>query len=350
MTIYSYVDGIVDHAIIGWIVNPDVTDEGEKVICHGINGPSLAFLPFVHRNDVCAAHGIEGRFGFAIPLAALRSFGGVVHLKDRFGFALGGASTLELPPDIQPFDDRSPVQILLHIQKTAGTSVRAAFEHEFPVAGTAFLYPYGSSGISLEKLASMPFHQRRGFTHLMGHIHFGTGYLIPRRSEYFAILRNTMSRLTSHYNHHIAAGTKFTIDGTLQSTETVLEECLTDEFDNLTTRIIAGVGVSDVAIGQICEDHVELALQNIRTMFRFVGLIERLDRDFPILCEIMGISPRPLEFLNRPEATKENKQGRAINWNNVMHRNRFDQMLYSRVLAEGLDGRDLDIPRAMKSL
>ncbi len=59
-----------------------------------------------------------------------------------------------------------------------------------------------------------------------------------------------------------------------------------------------------------------------------------------MLCALMGVPVVTLTFSNaRP--TDDAHYDDGMEWDEVFHHNRFDSLLYERVRAEGLCGRDL---------
>ena len=345
--IIGHFDIITDDAVVGWAADLDRPAGMEEVICRGANGDTRRFRTFCHRQDVCEALGLAGKFGFAIPLSAVRHLGPVISLAGCDGTVLQHGETVRLPgppnlaTDTVRDDDERPVHVLLHIPKTAGTSIRSALIAGIPQAETVLLYPGDVLGLTLDELNLLPFHQRRAFRVAMGHTYFGIAKYLPRRAEYITVLREPLARLRSNFHHHVASGTRFEVRGVALETAEVTSRSLTEEFDNLMTRTIAGIASDVVPIGMVGEKDVELALHNIRTVFRFVGLTGQLNEMFPTLCAILGIRSGPLEILNIRHTADPGSLEDDVDWEAAMHRNRFDQMLYDRVRDEGLSGKDL---------
>jgi hypothetical protein len=129
----------------------------------------------------------------------------------------------------------------------------------------------------------------------------------------------------------------------------VVQRGLAEEFDNFMTRILTGATTDTVPIGSVGMEDVELALQNIRTRFRFVGLVECLQAHYSALCDILDIPERALGTENVRRIDPSDKSRAQVDWTEVMHRNRFDAMLYQRVRSEGLCGVDLAALRMVAS-
>ena len=347
--IVGYLDARTDRELIGWIANLDHPGRLETVICNGEDGRQLAFRPFIPRRDVCDAFNVTGRFGFAIPLAALSEFGGgVVRLTDSLGATLpqGGAIAVDAGAGGRPL---GPAWVVLHIQKTAGTSLRAALTAHARPCETLFLYPDGFTGLSPDELGNLPQAQRAALRLVIGHVPFGIADLLPGRADYVTFLRDPAARLESHYLHHLAIDAGPDLTGSSRVAATVTGG-LSDEFDNLMVRMIAGVGVDTVPLGTVSEAEVERALHHIRTRFRFVGLTERLTAHYRVLAGLMGLSADVPPVENTCRVADRATALAQVDWHQVMHRNRFDAMLYRRVQEEGLCGRDLGaIPHLVRT-
>jgi hypothetical protein len=339
--IAGWVDSVADGLVQGWIANIDNPAKLERVICRGADGSTLMFQPFVPRQDVCDALSLNGRFGFAIPISALRSLGPVVSFAKENGSNLRNGEALMLPTLLDVPEPDAFTWVVLHIQKTAGTSLRSALAASVRPNEAVFVYPDGFVGLSPLELSELPLIQRSALRLVMGHAYFGIAEYLPQQADYITVLRDPEARLRSHYYHHVSTGTIFRIDGAIAETPFVVQQGLTDEFDNLMTRMLAGADTDTVPIGAIGEEHVETALRHIRTSFRFVGLTEHLDDHYPVLCRIMGISAGTLAVENTRSIDNPASLDDKVDWREVMHRNRFDTMLYRRVQEEGLCGRDL---------
>ena len=340
-SVLGYLDDVSHEALVGWVADQDNPGGLEPVICHGVNGETSAFYPTVARHDVCSALNATGRFGFAIPVAAIRNLGAVVTLTDRHGTVLHGGDQVRVPDARQEPAQPGQAWFVIHIQKTAGTSLREALSRAMRPGQVAFVYPDGFIGLLPQELAALPLPQRAGFRLVMGHVYYGIADLLPGRPEYVTFLRQPEARLRSHYFHHHSFGSVFHVDGVPVDLPGVVTGGLTDEFDNLMVRMIAGAGPDTVPLGAIGEADVEQALRHIRTRFRFVGLTERMDEHYAALCAAMGIEPGQVAVENTRKLADPSEVAALVDWDEAMHRNRFDAMLYERVQAEGLCGRRL---------
>lgn len=347
--ISAYVDGIRDGAIFGWIANIDHPARLEQVVVHGQTGETARFHAFLTRGDVCRAISATGRFGFAIPIGALHGFGERVWLKDVSGALLEHGGPIDLPPEPAP-DPDAPAWAVLHIPKTAGTSLRIALEGAVRYGESVLLYDDGFNGISLAERQAMSLRQQSAFRMAYGHLLFQGFYALPRPLEFITVLRRADARLRSHYYHHLSVGRPLPGPDGPVDVATALNDGLIDDFDNMMVRMITSQPRETIPLGRIDESHVAMALHTLRTAFRFVATQENLDAELPALCRALGMTERVLPRTNEQRLPATPDTDAAIDWDRALHRNRFDAMLYDRAIQEDLCGRDLMPPAGPRDL
>ena len=338
------MDGFIDGELRGWIVNREHPDQVQQVICRSRDGQQLAFTPFVYREDVIRDVGIPGVFGFAIPFDLLASLGSVCSVTDRHGRALHNGVNVILPSEKPRDHSRAPLHIFLHIPKTAGTSLRTALLATVPPGEKLLIYPDKVPGLSLAEFHRMPLRQRNRLSWIFGHCQFGLDRHLVQPSRYVTFIREPMDRIRSNLAHHVVANTQFEINGISLRVATVFNEGLSEECDNVMVRALSGIGQAIVPLGQIGEDEVEIALNNVRRHFCFVGRQVQASSDTLTLQRHLGL---PLSALSMENVTvtidhSEVSESIGIDWNRIAARNRPDMSLYSRLAQEGLVSRILD--------
>jgi|GEM_PF-6460441 len=329
----GFVDGLQGSDLIGWIANHDRPERLEEVFCSSTTGTTVRFRTFIYRHDVAQVLSLNGKFGFAIPLNLIKHLGPCITVSNRYGDILNNGSFILPKLNTEPDSKWQGAYVFIHIQKTAGTSVRVALQQQFSQSEVALIYPGVTPGMSIPELISLPIRQRQNIRLLVGHMHFGAGRFLANTCRYIAFLRNPISRLRSHYWHHRIAGSKFRQDGREVPLSQVLNEVYSEEFDNLQTRYIAGVSTDSVPLGHVSLNEVELALFNIREYFAFVGTVETIDADFPALLHAIGKNGR-LETFNRTPSellNAEDEDFMAVDWPKVQETNKYDAILYSEV-------------------
>lgn len=215
--------------------------------------------------------------------------------------------------------------IFLHIQKTAGTSMRRALEGALPKDEVASIYP-DLEGMSLDTFVNLPEDARRHFHLIFGHFFYGMHVYLPHPSRYSTFLRDPLERVRSNYwqtkSFHPARGAPLS--------EIVMRGAM-EEFDNYQTRIISAVASSTVPCGFMTDDILDIALRNIREGFEFVGVVERIERDWPRLLDVLGLDRIPLPYVEPRSELVSDADYNRIDWSLVARNNRFDIALYNIV-------------------
>ena len=343
-TLIGHVDRVDGETIVGWLANADDPGRLETVVCEDQAGGRVEFHAWHAREDVCDWLKLEGRFGFVIPLSALRELGDVLTIQDRQGTPLTNGSGVRIarthsPPVVE-------TTVLLHIPKTAGTSLRGAVVAGLLPSERLFLYP-APFGLTTAELASLPIQQRRAARMVVGHVHYGIDRFLGNPTRYVTFLREPLARLKSHAAHHASAGTGFHRHGAPVALSTVIEDGLDEQFDNLMVRVIAGLTADIVPLGTIGEKDVDLAMFNIERHFAMVGFVETIEADLARLSTLLGRTVARLGTENVSRADGQDRIGR-LDWDRVGRRNRFDRMLYDRARASVMPAAaDAPSPRRM---
>lgn len=332
----GFCDGVVGNQIVGWLINHDRAHVLESVFVKSDLGGISEFKAIIYRLDVAAQVRRDEKFGFAIPISALPKFERQVSLFNRNMVLVrnGVVDLSELGP--QP-DPHQHCIVFLHIQKTAGTSLTVALQERFRDGEVCNYYPGHVIGLGWEALNELPERQRQAFRLLVGHMAFGIGSVLRQPVKYYTFLREPMARLKSHYWHYRAAKVNPPNNqGHAVPLHVAVNEGLTDEFDNLQVRLIAGAGSESVPLGAITSELVDLALQNIDRSFAFVGLTERMDIDAPAMFKKMGVEPVAVDRLNPTPASlvdENDEQYNLIDWGKVRENNRYDIELFETIAA-----------------
>ena len=295
------------------------------------------------RADVVAATGVDGVFGFAIPMDLLAPLGPAITVTDVNNKVLPNGRQVVLPSMHSSAISETPVNIFLHIPKTAGTGVRDTLLRTVPPGEVALIYPGVSPGLSLDRFDQVPTHQRERLTWIFGHCQHGIDALIDRPARYIAFIRAPKARLWSNVAHHVMARTTFFHAGQEVDLRTVFNENLSEEFDNVMTRVLAGCGQSVVPLGGIGVDEVERAVEIVRRDFCFVGRQSRAADDVVKLQRHLGLPQDPLSTANVTPPLDLGAQTlmASLHWRQVHERNQADQMLVERLEDEGLLSRIL---------
>lgn len=326
------VDAVFDDEIIGWIVNHDRSKVLESVFIETDLGQKLEFKAIDFRQDIAKKFNRNEKFGYAIPLSALR-IEKRARLTDRYGkLLIGGDVVIAAQPRRREY---AHCAAFLHIQKTAGTALTTAFRASLPRSSVCLFYPETAIGLGWDELNSLPEHQCKAFELLIGHYFFGLDQFLRQPTQYYSFLREPLARVRSHYWHYRTNNIDaLDVNGERVPLHVVVNEGLGDEFDNLQTRMLSGAG--SVRHGSMSDFILEIALQNIDSSFDFIGLTEKLDSHAPQLFERLGLEPVAIareNVTNRRLMDENDEFYRLIDWQKVADRHRYDLELY-RLLSE----------------
>jgi len=174
------------------------------------------------------------------------------------------------------------VVIFLHIPKTAGTTLLKIINQNYDKRSVCSIYPKPGEK-TLEIFKSLSEARKRKIMFLSGHFLFGIHELLPFPSTYITFLRDPVDRVISFY-HFILRNPKHYLHNKVKSRKMGLEEFIqsniTNETFNEQTALIAG---SKKGVNRL-----EIAKENIRNNFSFIGFTEMFDESLMLLKRTLG--------------------------------------------------------------
>ena len=99
----------------GWIMDRSHPERPSDIVCRGLRGKQRIFTPMTFRPDVVRATGVNGVFGFAIPMDLLAPLGPAITVTDGNNKVLANGRQVVLPPVVASTAADAPVNIFLHI-------------------------------------------------------------------------------------------------------------------------------------------------------------------------------------------------------------------------------------------
>lgn len=342
----GYIDGLIGDEIVGWLATPTSPNVLPRLRLCFENGNMLEWSPTHYREDVCQAVGRQGIFGVNGPLELVLQYGRQFIICDESGQELTNGR-FDLTNVAQPPARPRPESctIYLHIQKVGGTSINNLLHTRLPLSRFVAVYP--KLGLSLGEFVSIPAAQKAELDLVIGHTYFGLHKFIGRDARYVTLLRQPLQRVRSQVFHTLLnAGPMIPIEDQSVPLHRVVNEGLTEEFDNLQLRMVAGLASTEVPTGKVLHDHAELAIFNLSGAFSCVGLLEKLHVDHAHICRALGLPPVSPPILNAtdqvalaPFADELNK----IDWGAVALRHQPEQHMYDWV-CQNLPHPNLDEP------
>jgi hypothetical protein len=220
--------------------------------------------------------------------------------------------------------------LFMHIPKTAGTAFREAMTGNYKHSQVAYLYPH-PPGFLVSNLGLLPLEQRARFRLVMGHFQYGIHEFLPQEYTYVTIVRDPVERVISHYNYLRQTQPEITSDGAVTlSLPEMLERHRTANFDNLMVRCFSGLDKNDVPPGHVDQRIYDLAVDHLRTKFKFVGYQNRANEAYAALQKQFKWNTRAsLEIVNKGDRSSANidEATRGI----IERFNTWDCRLYSKV-------------------
>jgi Galactose-3-O-sulfotransferase len=209
---------------------------------------------------------------------------------------------------------RGPLTVFVHIPKTAGTTLTGVLRGNFPAGGVRTIGNvfHGAGGVDagpVVKLRESGPVVTRDIYLLGGHLPFGVHQYLPSDTRYLTFLRDPVERTLSHYYRLLTVRKRNPIPEGM-TFEQVLGggEYL---YDNLQTRMLS---TTPEPFGEVTEEMLEQAKQNLGTAFVCFGLADRFDESLVLLKRRLGL--RSILYVskrmtaNRPR-TEESKEDLA---------------------------------------
>lgn len=267
----GFIDVFAKRRISGWAVS--VTQ---------LNRPVYVFLktshriikirPTEYRGDVFAAHGAGAMSGFIFDLDACSLPMGVIPDEYIIGaYFQDGKIVSGQPEDISENIDIGEIKYYLHIQKTAGTSLRGAVAQDLTPWQVMYIYPEPPGVIgayadfSLEQIANLRL--------VFGHYYFGLHSQQPFSAKYYTLLRDPVARLRSQVQH-IARSNRTSPTEVLAQH---LGECCYEELDNYYVRVISENDTSTLPLRVQSESALQEAYDNVENYFGAISTMEDED-------------------------------------------------------------------------
>jgi len=237
--------------------------------------------------------------------------------------------------------------IFVHIQKTAGSSLRSVIEREYPEEKRLALnwYEYETCQKAVNVIQAMAPQELKKIKMLYGHLYWGFDKYLPQPCQYITLLRDPVEFVISYYYYHCQLFPKqfSTFDNFITTHP---------EANNFQTRVLSTTnGISDFPeFGQCDDKMLESARQNLKERCLLSGITERFDEVLMLLKYQLGWG-QPY-FINRNVNRNRPKQSEITpeQLATICKNNALDLILYeevksrlNQILAEAPDSLTLDL-------
>jgi hypothetical protein len=318
------LDGAVGGELYGWALDRGQLSVPPKVTFYVDGRPVGEVLAVHYRPDV-------EQHSFFFDLTESCAAKSSAHVEAKFWDGRPLANS-PLIVKIPPHDSHSHSETILfmHIPKTAGTAFREAIIDNYKHSQVAYLYPH-PPGFLVSDLGLLPLEQRAKFRFVIGHFQYGIHEFLPQEYTYVTIVRDPVERVISHYHYLLQTQPEITRDeaATLSLTE-MLEQRRTVNLDNLIVRCFSGVDQNAVPPGHVDQRVYDLAVDHLRTHFKFVGYQDKVDEAYNTLQERFAWRARSsLNIVNKGE-----RRGGDIDTATrtaIEHFNQWDCRLYTKI-------------------
>lgn len=293
------VDRIIDGEVSGWALNPASPNE-PVIVTVVANGRAVASaLAAYHRDDVAREFGTRGYHGFYVNLRQCSPSVGraLIDVRAGDGWRLSNSPLAASIP--QDSGSGRPAVIFMHIPKTAGTAFREAVESAFSASETLYLYPHDNFYPADLSIWRLPLDHRARLRFIMGHFPFGIHEALPQACEYISLVRLPFDRLVSQYYHHLRHSPDLISGGTgVMRLSEVLAEPPNIGFDNMMVRYFSGLDENLWPVGAVNRGAFEMALNNLREHFAYVGIQENAACAYRALASRYSWQGPELQFSN----------------------------------------------------
>jgi len=219
-------------------------------------------------------------------------------------------------PGLEPAE---PLLVFVHIQKTAGKTIRQILYRQYSRPRTYHVRNYfvapEVARTTMKELAASPPADVRA---VHGHILFWRDRW-PEETRFLAMLRDPVERVVSHYFWLRARSSKFSKS---------LEEAIIEGpiLDNLQTRVLAA---SMPPLGETRAKMLETALESLERL-TVVGLTERFDESLVLATRALGWRRMLYRSNNATPGRRPTSEIPAKTIDLIKQQNAFDLELYDR--------------------
>ena len=204
-----------------------------------------------------------------------------------------------------------PRLLFTHIPKTAGSSLRAIIERQYPKS-TCLNIRKGNPTENLQILQALSQAERDALSCVIGHVHFGIHPLFPSgENVYMTMLRHPVKRIISNYYFARSKPIRRSYD--LAMSLSLVEYAAHPTVNSITTRYIAGMtGATpeSLAVVQIADENMlERAKVNLRASYKVIGFTEEFDASVLMMQKALGWGRVYYHSINTGKGLK-NKEAR----------------------------------------
>lgn len=214
--------------------------------------------------------------------------------------------------------------VFVHIPKAGGSTVYSILRDVYRLPE---LYKLSRDAETVRAYDQLSAARRSRVRVIYGHLDYGVAGLQAQTAQYITFVREPVMRAVSLY-YYIRRTPMDALHELAKRTSLAefVEVSGSDEFDNGMVRRLSGVG-DTVALGGCTSEMLEAAKRNL-AQFAFIGLTERFDESYALLCQRLGWPVRyyPGKKINKRRPGLEAIPAEALDL--IRRRCTLDQELY----------------------
>ena len=216
--------------------------------------------------------------------------------------------------------------VFQHIPKTAGSTLQTLLIRQFP---RNEMFICGKDGVLSDFLSLEP-RARDELSILIGHVDYGIHKQFNGDSMYFTFLRDPLERTISHYYFILNDSShRYNQQARNMSLGQFIKSGIRPRMNNCLTRMISG---RDGEYGNLSPQLVDIAIENLKKHYFFVGFMNGFDGWVDKLCTRLGWTNKSYITVNVSKNRPNFNELDKIDQEPLIEHNRLDIELYRRVI------------------
>lgn len=214
--------------------------------------------------------------------------------------------------------------VILHIPKTAGTSLRRMIQEHYQPEDIFYIYGEDSKYTTFEDFRKLTPEEKATYRIFMGHIPFNQKLFAGLDPLYVTMLRDPVERILSYY-HHVMQREEW--KGRELSLLKYIETSDDKQLSDHQVRMLTGYPGKPVDGNQLAT-----AINNLQKHFLLVGTTEYFKETAESLCNCLGIEQTTIFRENISAGRKPQDYYSKYEIGKIRELNQFDLKLYDHVL------------------
>ena len=231
--------------------------------------------------------------------------------------------------------------VFIHIPKTGGMTLYSMIRE---IYRRSELHKINPAAESVEKYKQLPQARKDSLKAIYGHMNYGLRELLPADSDYVTLMRHPVQRVISHYYYVRRTENDPLRELAMRSSlYDWVARCNLEEMDNGQTRRLSGMG-QGIKFGECSAEVLVQSKTNINRDFALVGITERYDETYLLMCKLFGWPIKNYPSINVAKWKPDLKEIPARTLSLIEKFNALDMELYdyaTRLFTEKIEQTDI---------